>query len=124
MGERKHSALDNEIYAEWLQKRRWDLDLTLREVEEATGIQIKTLWAYEQARCRPSADKQKQLESFYNRLEAERIAATLQGMTPQAREALRLFVRPVKALIAKLEELCPEPASEDAGADQKVRDEE
>lgn len=121
-------TLDDRRYADRLQRRRWDLGLTLREVGAATQTSISTLWHYEHAYNRPSADKRRVLEAYYSGLEADRKAAPsdstveLPDLNPKAREVIRSIIDRLTALLVEANEICYEPASADAGADQKVRD--
>jgi len=116
---RRHTALENEQYAEQLQRRRLALGLTLREVQEATGIQLKTLWVYEHGLCRPSAAKEEALETYYSGLELRDRAKQILLLDPRAREVVRDVVGRTMAFLAEINKLCSEPASDGAGAVRK-----
>lgn len=117
-------------YADQLQRRRWELNLTTAEVAAATGICASVISKYENLRSRPGEANRERLERYYSSLEAERMAENSNNaserpaLIQQTREIIRSAIDQMMELLVKLEELCSEPASEDAGADQKVRDEE
>jgi len=116
-------------YADQLQRRRWELNLTTAEVAAATGICASVISKYENLRSRPGEANRERLERYYSSLEAKRMAENSNNvherpaLIQQTREIIRSAIDQMMELLVKLEELCSEPASEDAGADQKVRDE-
>ena len=58
-------------FADRLQKRRWDLGLTIREVAAAIGVSRQAVCDYENGKCKPTLANMAALDAYYSRLEAD-----------------------------------------------------